>query len=366
MALRRTPFFHAHERAGARLVDFAGWEMPVSYQGTIAEHRQVRESVGLFDVSHMGEIRVAGPGALACLQHLVSNDVSCVAIGQSQYAALMNRGGGIVDDVFLYRLAEEDWLVCVNASNRDKDLAYMQANNPHSATIEDQGDAWAQLAIQGRNGPKVVQLLSDRPVLEMDRGSICKATFAGVEGCLLARTGYTGEDGFEVFIPAAHAAPTWERIMGAGEQWGIVPVGLAARDTLRLEARNVLYGNDIDDTTSPLEAGLGWVTKLGKGDFLGREALVLQKENGLPVRLVGLVVDKRIARQGNILLNAAGDAVGHITSGTRSPSLGTNIALGYVKAEKGNAKPGNVLTVDVRGKLASATVVKGPFYSRPY
>ena len=366
MALRRTPFFHAHERSGAKLVDFAGWEMPVSYQGTMAEHRQVRESVGLFDVSHMGEIRVAGPNALACLQYLVSNDVSTVPVGQSQYAALMNRDGGIVDDLFLYRLAKEDWLVCVNAANRDKDLAYMEANNPHNATIVDEGDAWAQLAIQGRNGPKVVQMLADRSVINMERGAIVKASFAGVQGCLLARTGYTGEDGFEVFIPAADAAPTWERIMGAGAQWGIVPVGLAARDTLRLEARNVLYGNDIDDTTSPLEAGLGWVTKLGKGDFLGRDALVLQKEQGLPFRLVGLVVDKRIARQGNIILNAAGDAVGHVTSGTRSPSLGTNIALGYVKAEKGNAKTGNVLTVDVRGKQASATVVKGPFYEKPY
>ena len=366
MALRRTPFFHAHERSGAKLVDFAGWEMPVSYQGTIAEHRQVRESVGLFDVSHMGEIRVGGPQALACLQLLVSNDVSTVEIGQSQYAALMNRDGGIVDDLFLYRLAKEDWLVCVNASNRDKDLAYMQANNPHGATIVDEGDAWAQVAIQGRDGPKVVQMLSDRPVLDMERGAIRKASFAGVAHCLLARTGYTGEDGFEVFIPAGDAAPTWDRIIGAGKEWNIVPVGLAARDTLRLEARNVLYGNDIDDTTSPLEAGLGWITKLGKGEFLGREALMLQKEQGLPFRLVGLVVDKRIARQGNIILNAAGDAVGHITSGTRSPSLGTNIALGYVKAEKGNAKPGNVLTVDIRGKQASATVVKGPFYEKPY
>ena len=366
MALRRTPFFHAHQRAGAKLVDFAGWEMPVSYQGTIAEHRQVRESVGLFDVSHMGEIRVSGPQALACLQHLVSNDVSTVPVGQSQYAALMNPDGGIVDDLFLYRLAKEDWLVCVNASNRDKDLAYMQANNPHSASIVDEGDSWAQVAIQGRNGPKVVQMLADQPVINMERGAILKASFAGVQGCLLARTGYTGEDGFEVFIPADQAAPTWERIMGAGAQWDIVPVGLAARDTLRLEARNVLYGNDIDDTTSPLEAGLGWVTKLGKGEFLGREALAQQKAQGLPFRLVGLVVDKRIARQGNIILNAAGAAVGHVTSGTRSPSLGTNIALGYVKAEKGNAKPGNVLTVDVRGKLASATVVKGPFYERPY
>lgn len=366
MALRRTPFYAAHERAGAKLVDFAGWEMPVSYQGTLAEHRQVRESVGLFDVSHMGEIRVGGPQALACLQHLVSNDVSTIAVGQSQYAALMNRDGGIVDDLFIYRLAERDYLVCVNASNRDKDLAFMQANNPHQATIVDEGDAWAQVAIQGRNGPKVVQMLADRPVIDMGRGEIRKAAFAGVQNCLLARTGYTGEDGFEVFIPAQDAAPTWERILGAGAQWDIVPVGLAARDTLRLEARNVLYGNDIDDTTSPLEAGLGWITKVNKGDFLGRDALMLQKEQGLPFRLVGLVVDKRIARKGSLILNAAGDAVGHVTSGTRSPSLGTNIALGYVKAEKDNAKPGNVLTLDIRGKQTTATVVKGPFYSRPY
>ncbi|MED5374522.1 MAG: glycine cleavage system aminomethyltransferase GcvT [Myxococcota bacterium] len=366
MSLRRTPFFEEHQAAGAKLVDFAGWEMPVSYAGTLAEHKQVRESVGLFDVSHMGEIRVAGPHALDALQHLVSNDVSKVAVGQSQYAALMNADGGIVDDLFLYRLAPQDWLVCVNASNREKDFAYIQENNPFGATLVDEGDAWAQVAIQGRNGPKVVQLLMDRPVLDMERGAIRQGTFAGVHGCLVARTGYTGEDGFEIFIPAPDAAPTWQRILGVGKEFGIVPVGLGARDTLRLEVRNVLYGNDIDDGTSPLEAGLGWITRLDKGDFIGREALVKQKEEGVPFRLVGLVVDKRIARQGCTLLNTDGDPVGRVTSGTRSPSLGTNIALGYVKAEKGNAKPGNTLLVDIRGKQAQATVVKGPFYSRPY
>lgn len=366
MALLRTPFYEQHLAASARMVPFAGFEMPVQYTGVVAEHDAVRASVGLFDVSHMGEIRVRGPNALAALQHLVSNDVSTVPVGGSQYAALMNPTGGIVDDLFIYRLGEHDFLVCVNASNRAKDFEWIAGNNPHGAELEDQGDAWAQVAIQGRNGLKVAQLLSDRAVLNLPRGGVIPATFAGVGGCLVARTGYTGEDGVEVFLPAATAGPAWDRILSAGADYDIAPIGLGARDTLRLEARNVLYGNDISDDTSPLEAGLGWITKLGKGDFVGRDALVAQKASGLPRRLVGLHVEKRIARQGYRLLNQAGDEIGVVTSGTRSPTLKRNVAMGYVKAERGNAKPGNTIQVEVRGKLAQATVVKGPFWTKDY
>ena len=360
--MKRTAFHPCHAQAGARLIDFGGWEMPVQYQGTLAEHAVVRTSVGLFDVSHMGELRVRGPAALACLQHLVSNDVSTVAVGSSQYACLMNPRGGIVDDLFVYRLADQDYLVCVNASNQEKDFAWFVENNPHGAELQDQGPQWAQVAVQGPKGVDTVQALASQPVSELPRGAIVAGDFAGISGCLLARTGYTGEDGFEVFLPSERATPAWDAILEAGEGFGIAPIGLGARDTLRLEARNVLYGNDINDDTSPLEAGLGWVTRLDKGDFIGREALLRQQAEGLPRRLVGLVVEKRIAR-GHAAIKRGGATIGEVTSGNRSPSTGKNIALGYVKAERGNARPGTALQVDVRGKLADAVVVKGSFLS---
>jgi aminomethyltransferase len=365
MDLLTTPFHAQHVACGGRMVDFAGWHMPVSYAGTLAEHACVRSSVGLFDVSHMGELRVTGPHALAALQHLVCNDVSTIPVGQSQYAALMNERGGIVDDLFIYRLGEQDYLVCINASNRDKDHAWFVDHNPHGAEIVNQSDDWAQVAVQGRRGRALVDALTDIDAMALERGAIAAGTFAGVSGCLLARTGYTGEDGFEVFLPAATAEPAWQTILQAGAEDDIQPIGLGARDTLRLEARNVLYGNDIDDDTSPLEAGLGWITSLGK-PFVGRDVLLAQKEQGLTRRLVGLVVDKRIARPHTPILNMDGEVIGEVTSGSRSPTLGTNIALGYVKAERGNARPGNRLQVDIRGKVASATVAKGPFWRKDY
>ncbi len=360
--MKSTPFHPCHVQSGARLIDFGGWEMPVQYEGTLAEHRRVREAVGLFDVSHMGEIRVRGPRALACLQHLTCNDASTVPIGQSQYACLMNPRGGIVDDLFLYRLGEQDWLVCVNASNQDKDYAWFLENNPHGADLENQSEAWAQLAIQGPKGIATAQVVSSEPLADLSRGAVVEAVFAGIDGCLVARTGYTGEDGVEVFIPAQAATPAWNSVLAAGQEHGIVPVGLGARDTLRLEARNVLYGNDINDDTTPLEAGLGWITKLDKGDFIGREPLLRQKAEGLPRRLVGLEVVKRIARAHCPILRD-GQTIGEVTSGNRSPSTGKNIALGYVKAERGNARPGTSLNVDVRGRQADAVVVKGSFLS---
>ena len=365
MSLLRTPFFERHVAAGARLIDFGGWEMPVLYSGISAEHQAVRRAVGLFDVSHMGEVRVRGPQALAALEHLVCNRVADVAIGSSQYAALMNDTGGIVDDLFIYRLGEEDYLVCVNASNRAKDFAWMVAHNPFGADFVDEGDQWAQIAVQGRHGPAVVQALTDVSVLGAARGSITPGAFAGVAGCLMARTGYTGEDGFEVFIPAKEAPQVWDRVVAAGAPFGLLPIGLGARDTLRLEARNVLYGNDISDDTSPYEAGLNWIVRLDKGEFIGREPLAAHKESP-PRRLIGLTVEGRIPRAHQPILNLDGEVVGEVTSGTRSPSSNANIALGYVKAERGNAKPGNRLQVDVRGSVVAATVVKGAFFNRDY
>ena len=364
MALRRTPFFSCHQKSGARLIDFGGWEMPVQYAGILAEHAAVRASVGLFDVSHMGEVMVRGEGAVDALNSMLSNDLRNVEIGASQYSALMNPEGGIVDDLFVYRLAENDYLVCVNASNREKDFAWLVKHNPNpDVAITDESDDWAQVAIQGRNGVATAQKLTESDLMGLPRGGIVACTFAGVEGCLAARTGYTGEDGLEIFIPAAGAEPVWDRILEAGEEFEIQPIGLGARDTLRLEVKNVLYGNDINDTTSPLEAGLRWITKLDKGEFTGRDALLAQRENGLQRRLVGLVVERRIARAGSKILSG-GEVIGEVTSGTRSPTLGTNIALGYVA--KGYGRPGTELTVEVRGREADAVVVKGPFYKRDY
>jgi aminomethyltransferase len=362
MGLRRTAFYDAHVACKARLIDFGGWEMPVQYEGIIAEHQTVRSSAGLFDVSHMGEVMVRGAGAANALNHMLCNDVRAIPVGNSQYTAILNPNGGIVDDVFVYRTADEAYLVCVNASNREKDFNWLVTHNPDpTVSIVNESDDWAQVAVQGPAAIGIVDGLCDFDAAAMARGGIAPGTFAGVSGCLVARTGYTGEDGFEVFIPEADALATWQRILDAGADAGICPVGLGARDTLRLEVKNVLYGNDINDETSPLEAGLRWITKLDKGDFIGRDALLAQKEAGLSRRLVALEVEGRIARPHARILNADGD-VGEITSGSRSPTLGTNIALGYVT--RGNGRPGTELTVDIRGRQAKATVVKGPFYKR--
>ncbi len=364
MALLRTPFFDDHVACRGRMIDFGGWELPVQYSGLSEEHRAVRSGVGLFDVSHMGEIRVTGPRAADALNALCCNDACAVAVGMSQYSAIVNDDGGLVDDIFIYRLAEHDYFVVVNAANRSKDFAWLHARNPFGgdAVFEDQGDAWAQVAIQGRHGAAVVQKLSAANIADLPRFGVTVATFAGVAGCVLARTGYTGEDGLEVWLPAGEVAGVWQQVLDAGAEFGIVPVGLGARDTLRLEAKNVLYGNDIDGTTSPLEAGLRWIVKLDTA-FTARDLLAAQKEAGLTRRLVALEVDKRIPRQHNAILRD-GEVVGEITSGSRSPLTGKNIALGYVN--RGHGRRGTELTIDIRGRQATARVVKPPFFERDY
>ncbi|MFZ5482109.1 MAG: glycine cleavage system aminomethyltransferase GcvT [Myxococcota bacterium] len=361
--IRRTPFHEFHKEAGARLIDFGGWEMPVQYRGILEEHAACRERVGLFDVSHMGEVRFRGPRALDAVQYLVSNDVSKLVDGQAQYTAMCNEKGGIVDDLIVYRLAEEDVLICVNAANRAKDYAWMKAHNPYKVDIANESDFWAQLAIQGRYAEQILQGLCDVGLGNVKFYSFVRGTVAGVEGCIVARTGYTGEDGFEVFLPAGAADILWTAIHSAGQGYGLADIGLGARDTLRLEMKYCLYGNDITDDTNPLEAGLGWVTKLDKGDFVGREAIVAAKQAGLARKLVGLTVDGRIARHNSLILKD-GEAVGVVTSGSRSPSLGANIALGYVPSSL--AAVGTRLQVDVRGSVADAVVAKTPFYTRPY
>ncbi len=361
--LRRTPFHARHVAAGARMVPFAGWDMPVQYRGISGEHNAVRTAVGLFDVSHMGEIRVRGPRAADALQWLLSNDVAKLEPGQAQYNGLCNHQGGMVDDVFAYRVGPEDYLVCVNASNRDKDFAWFSEHLPHRdrCTLVDEGDDWAQVAIQGPRGVEVTAALTDVDVTALGRHRFVLATFAGVAGCIVARTGYTGEDGFEVFVPSARAEPVWDRILEVGGPFGIEPIGLGARDTLRLEAGNVLYGHEIDDDTSPLQAKLGWITKLKKaGGFLGSDAIAARRETDV-TRLASLSFDgKRIARDGMTVL-ADGRAVGRVTSGTLGPFVGHPVAL--VLVEKALSAIGTPLTVDVRGNEAQGVVVES-FYKR--
>lgn len=360
MGLQRTPLFQRHVDAGGRIVPFAGFELPVQYAGLSGEHLAVRAGVGLFDVSHMGEIRLRGANARHTLQALLSNAVLRVKDGQAQYNLMCNERGGIVDDTVIYRIAEDDWIVCANAANRAKDFAWIQENNPHpDVSITDESDAWAQLAIQGPLGPNVTAYLSEPDVLSLKRYRFVVGTFAGVDGCLIARTGYTGEDGFEVFCPSEAAEKVWDAILEAGQTHGIQPCGLGARNTLRLEARMSLYGHELTDDTTPLAANLGWATKLRKpGGFIGRDAIVERQEAGEDV-LVGFVMqDKRIARDG-MAITVHGEPAGRVTSGSRSPSTKKAIGLAYVRPDL--AKPGTELQIDVRGKVGEALVTDADF-----
>ena len=361
MPIRRTPFHEFHRDAGARLIDFGGWELPVQYRGILEEHAACRSAVGLFDVSHMGEVRFRGPKALDAVSYLVTNDVRSMKDGQAQYTAMCNERGGIVDDLIVYRLHEEDILICVNAANREKDYNWMKAHNPLGVDIQNESDTWAQLAIQGRHAEAILRSLTDAPLPEYYRFS--RGAVAGIEGCIIAGTGYTGEAGYELFLPAGAADVLWQAIHAAGAPYGLANIGLGARDTLRLEMKYALYGNDISDDTNPLEAGLGWVTKLEKGDFVGREAIQEVKRAGVSRRLVGLIVEGRIARPHCAVLHE-GAAVGEVTSGSQSPSLKQNVAIAYVPAHL--SAVGTKLQVDIRGKVAEATVAKTPFYKRPY
>jgi aminomethyltransferase len=359
MALR-TPLYAAHLRLGARVVEFAGWDMPVQYTGLIEEHEAVRGAVGLFDVSHMGEVIFRGPKALAALQAVFTNDLSKVADGQAQYGCLCREDGGIVDDVVIYRRTAEDLLVCVNAGNRQKDFEWLAAH-AGGAEVRNESDDWGQVALQG---PRAVAVLRKLTRLDLDAIKTYRhapGVVAGVSG-LVARTGYTGEDGFEIFCPAAETEKVWNALLEAGAPEGIRPAGLGCRDTLRLEMAYRLYGSDMDDGNTPLEAGLGWVVKFDKGEFVGRAALQRQKEQGLPRKLVGFQLqDAGIARHGYDAVRD-GQKVGVVTSGTRSPTLKTSIGLAYLPPAL--AAEGSAFAVEIRGKPVAAVVVKTPFLSR--
>lgn len=357
---QRTPLHDVHVRAGARIVEFAGWDMPVQYQGILAEHRAVRERVGLFDVSHMGEVVFRGPKALESLQRLFTNDLSHCADGQAQYGCVCRENGGMVDDVVVYRRSADDLLVCVNAGNRRKDFDWLYGH-AFGADVTNESDAWAQLALQGPRAPDTLQKLTAARLSSIGTYRFTTGDVAGIP-CIIARTGYTGEDGFELFCQPDRGPELWAKLMDAGQPEGIQPCGLGARDSLRLEMAYRLYGSDMDDGTTPLEAGLAWVVKLDKGDFVGREALRKQKEAGLSRKLVGFTLtEPGIPRHGHAVLQD-GKPVGTVTSGTKSPSLGSSIGLAYVPP--GMAAEGSTFAVDIRGRAVAAKVVKTPFYSK--
>ncbi len=360
MALR-TPLYDVHVRSGARMVEFAGWDMPVQYAGILDEHEAVRTRVGLFDVSHMGEVVFRGPRALETLNGLFTNDLSKVADGQAQYGCLCRESGGIVDDVVIYRRSAQDLLVCVNAANRRKDFEWLRDGARGKADVANESDDWVQLALQG---PKAQAVLSRLTRLDLGALKPFRFTQGEVDGvrCIVARTGYTGEDGFELFCAPKDGPKMWQTLIGAGAPEGIAPCGLGARDSLRLEVAYRLYGSDMDDTTTPLEAGLAWVAKLDKADFMGKAALLDQKARGLPRKLVGFTLtDPGIARHGHDVLSD-GKKVGTVTSGTRSPTLKVSVGLAYVPPSL--AAEGSTFAVDIRGRPAAAKAVKTPFYVR--
>lgn len=357
---QRTPLYDTHVRAKARMVEFAGWEMPVQYAGILEEHEAVRTRVGVFDVSHMGEVVFRGPKAFAALSRAFTNDLAKAQDGQAQYGCLCRDSGGIVDDVVVYRRSAEDLLVCVNAANRAKDFGWL-SEHAGGADVRNESDAWGQIAVQGPLAAQIVQRLTKVNLSAIKTYRFAPGEVAGTS-CIVARTGYTGEDGFELFCPAEATARLWDAVMQAGEPERIQPCGLGARDSLRLEMAYRLYGSDMDDGTTPLEAGLAWVVKLDKGDFVGRAALVRQKEQGIARKLVGFVLtDPGIARHGHAVLQD-GRKVGVVTSGTKSPSLGTSIGLAYVPTAL--AAEGSTFAVEIRGRAAAARAVKTPFYVR--
>jgi aminomethyltransferase len=362
--LRRTSLYEQHVALGARIVPFAGWEMPVQYTGIVDEHQAVRTAAGLFDVSHMGELRLRGEYATQVVDYLVTNDAKKLVDGQAMYTCACNKGGTILDDLIVYRRAEGDWLVVCNASNRAKMSAHFARAAKDHCDFEDQSDATALIALQGPRAFEVLAALgpTEAALSSLPSFRFADTTLSGVK-CTVARTGYTAEDGVEIFCGWSDAPAIWRALMEAGKSAGVKAIGLGARDTLRLEGRLSLYGNDIDETTNPLEAGLGWVVKLEKGDFVGRAALAKIKADGLPRKLVGFEVTGRgIARHGYPLRDGGGREVGVCTSGSPGPTVGKNIGLGYLPSAMSAA--GVTFSVDCRGKNIDAVVVPTPFYKR--
>jgi aminomethyltransferase len=363
-APRRTPLYEAHRRLGAKLIDFGGWLMPVSYPpGIIAEHEATRTAVGVFDVSHMGEIHFRGPRAGEAVQRLITNDLSKLRDGGALYTVACWPTGGIVDDFIVYRVSDQHYLVVANAANTDKDRRWFEENVGSLCDVVDASAETGLIAFQGPAAQRALEPLTEVPLAELKPFTfVSEREVAGVP-CWISRTGYTAEDGFEIFCRAPETEGLWDRLLEAAAAAGGKPVGLGARDTLRLEGRLSLYGNDLRDDTTPLEAGLGWVVKLDGADFIGKPALVAQKAEGVRRKLVGFVMTGRgIARHGYPIHDQGGRRVGEVTSGGPAPSLAKNIGLGYVEAAL--AEPGRALAIDCRGKMVGAEIVSGPFYKR--
>lgn len=355
--LKETPLAAVHQQLGARMIPFAGWNMPVQYTSIVAEHQAVRQGVGLFDLSHMGELWITGPDALSNVQRLLTNDASVLEPGMAHYTFLTNPDGGIVDDLILYCISPQEYLLVVNAANIEKDRAWIEENLEGAAELVDRSPETALIAVQGPLAAAVLQRLTDADLTEIKSFRFLQTPIAGVD-VLLARTGYTGEDGFECLIAADDAVSLWQRLLEEGRDDGIVPVGLGARDTLRLEASLPLYGNDLSEETTPYEAGLGFFVKLDKGDFIGQAALKEQKEQGPKRRLVSFVMEEKgIPRHGYPICDESGRVIGQVTSGTHAPSLGREVGMGYVEVE--HAVPDGSIWVQIRSRVLRARIVKG-------
>ncbi|MDC8004123.1 glycine cleavage system aminomethyltransferase GcvT [Aureisphaera galaxeae] len=358
--MKNTALSAVHEALGAKMVPFAGYNMPVSYEGVNVEHETVRKGVGVFDVSHMGEFLITGPNALALIQKVTSNDASKLVDGQAQYSCLPNENNGIVDDLIVYRLEEEKWLLVVNASNIDKDWNWISSHNTMGAEMRNLSEDYSLLAIQGPKAAEAMQSLTSVDLSAIKFYTFKVADFAGIEHVIISATGYTGSGGFEIYCKNSEVEQIWNKVLEAGADWGIKPIGLAARDTLRLEMGYCLYGNDIDDTTSPIEAGLGWITKFTK-EFVNSENLQKEKERGPERRLIAFELnDRGIPRQGYDIVDGQGKVIGNVTSGTMAPSLGKGIGLGYVPTIMKDV--GTQIHIQIRKNAVPATIVKLPFY----
>ena len=358
--MKKTALTHVHEQLGAKMVDFANFLMPVQYDGINSEHEAVRNAVGVFDVSHMGEFICSGPHALDLIQRITTNDASKLRIGEAQYSCMTNREGGIIDDLIVYRTQESKYMLVVNAANIEKDWNWIQSNNPKNATLKNDSDSIALLAVQGPKATEVVQKLTDIDVSKIKFYTFQTGTLAGIQDVLISATGYTGSGGFELYCSNKDVEALWKALFEAGNEFEIQPIGLAARDTLRLEMGYCLYGNDIDDQTSPIEAGLGWITKFTKS-FVNADFLKLQKENGVQKKLVGFTMQERpIPRKGYEIVDSEGLNIGIVTSGTMSPSLGIGIGMGYVAIN--HSSPKSEIYIQIRKKSIAAKVTTFPFY----
>lgn len=361
--MRKTQLNDKHEALGAKMVPFAGFYMPVQYEGVKAEHETVRNAVGVFDVSHMGEFLITGPNALALIQKVTTNDASVLTKGRAQYSCMPNGKGGIVDDLIIYCFEPEKYLLVVNASNIEKDWNWIDAHNSMGAEMRNLSDDYSLLAIQGPKAVEAMQSLTSIDLSAIKYYHFEVADFAGIEHVIISATGYTGSGGFEIYCKNDQVEQVWDKVMEAGADFGIKPIGLAARDTLRLEMGFCLYGNDIDDTTSPLEAGLGWITKLAKDDFNDKAFLAKQKEEGVTKKLVAFeMVERGIPRHDYPILDAEGNTIGRVTSGTMSPSMNIGIGLGYV--DNGHNAMDGEINIEIRDKAVKAKIVKLPFYKK--